>query len=324
MNNENNGIYSMPTSTLVNRGSTNKTNEKDHTFNPGRFLGGLTETHYPKGMGLGVRVEVDQYDLVRWLKLKHRDDDASMDLAARLEPCERDNRCFSAVCPKCSHAAQAFTTEVAAKFLASHPAEKIVCVSVVPGDGEIPAGQLNAEQHARNVRRWKEALGRAGVTWFLGATDWSFNEHKGERYKPSWQEHFYGLTVTEDPKKLRKSLKKQFPRTDAIPRPVQVKVWDGDKAAINYMLKPVFKRRIGTDDGQRHEKESGGERECRATDKQPLRAEQKHELLLFLDEIGIQSRFLMRWLQFVHLAGTGWTIADRAPKGRQHGNGRSV
>jgi hypothetical protein len=25
--------------------------------------------------------------------------------------------------------------------------------------------------------RWKEALGRAGVTWFIGATDWSFNEH---------------------------------------------------------------------------------------------------------------------------------------------------
>jgi hypothetical protein len=100
--------------------------------------------------------------------------------------------------------------------------------------------------------------------------------------------------------------------------------WDGDQRAIEYMLKPVFKRRIGKDDDPRQEKENGGERECRNTDKQPLRVKEKHELLLFLDQIGIQSRFLMRWLQFVHLAGTGWTVADRPPEGRMHGYGRNV
>jgi hypothetical protein len=305
-------------------GFATKTSKPTHDFNPGRFLSGLTEACYPKGMGLGVRTFVKKDALIDWVIKKHSDDAAAMDLAGRIESCERDHRCFSAACPMCTHAAQAFTTEVVSKFLTSHPDRtKIVCVSVVPSDGEILAGQLNAAQHARNVRRWKEALGRAGITWFLGATDWSFNEHKNGRYQAFWQEHFYGFTITDDPQKLKKLLKQQFPPNDAIPRPVQVKDWDGDEAAINYMLKPVFKRRIGSDNGQRHEKDSGGERECRATDKQPLRAKQKHELLLFLDEIGIQIRFLMRWLQFVHLAGTGWTIADRAPKGRMHGNGQS-
>jgi hypothetical protein len=305
-------------------GFTSSSPTTGRDFNPGRFLSGLTKAHYPKGFGPSVNAVYKTGKLVEWLRKKHGNDDAAADLAFRLRKCKPKSRCWSGACPCCTFAAQAFTTEVALKFLTSHPDRtKIVCVSVVPADGQIPAGQLNPDQHARNTRRWKEALGRAGVTWFLGASDWSFNEHKNGRYHESWLEHFYGFTVTDDPKKLRRSLKEQFQPNDAIPRPVQVKSWDGDKTAIDYMLKPVFKRRIGTDDGQRHEKETGGERECRATDKQPLRAEQKHELLMFLDQIGIQSRFLMRWLQFVHLAGTGWTVADRAPKGRMHGNGQS-
>jgi hypothetical protein len=241
-----------------------------------------------------------------------------------LEACEPDHRCRSAACPKCAHAAQAFTTEVVGKFLAAHPdRKKIVCVTVVPVDGEIPKGKLTADQHQRNVRRWKEAMGRAGVTWFVGATDWSFNEHIDGRYPSSWQEHFSGFTVTDDPSELKKKLKEQFPKTDAIPRPVKVEAWDGDKKAIAYMMKREFWRRIGSDDGQRFGKDGSKKRKCRATDKQPLGSSQKHELLLHLDEIGIQGRLMMKWLQFVNVGSPGWTVVDRAPKGRMHGNGRS-
>jgi hypothetical protein len=292
-------------------------------FNPGRFTSALTEKYYPKGLGLGVKLNVKRNDLVDRLRKKD-DDDAASDLATKLEACRSNKRCLSAACPNCSHAAKAFATKVIRKFLRRHPdSAKIVCVSVVPVDGKIPKGKLTADQHARNIRRWKEALGRAGVTWFIGVTDWSFNEHIDGRYEPSWQEHFYGFTATDDPKQLKKQLKKQFPATDAIPRPVQVKVWDGDQAAIEYMLKTEFRRRIGTDEGQRHEMDSAEKRECRATDKQPLRKAEKHELRMHLDEIGIQGRFVMRWLQFVRL-GSHWTIVDRAPNGRMHGNGGSV
>jgi hypothetical protein len=173
------------------------------------------------------------------------------------------------------------------------------------------------------LRRWKEGVGRAGVTWLVGATDWSFNEHAQARYQPHWQEHFYGFTVTDDVKQLKRNLKKQFPATDAIPRPVKVKVWDGDPTAIAYMLKREFWRRIGTDDGQRRGNDGNGKRECRATDKQPLTKSQEHELLLHLDKIGIQARLMMRWLQMLNVGSLGWTIVDRAPKGRVRGNGGS-
>jgi hypothetical protein len=298
------------------------TTSSNQHFNPGRFASALTEKYYPKGLGLSVGLNVKRKSLVDRLRKRPDDDDAS-DLANRLEACKTDQRCRSAACPNCTHAAQTFATEVVSKFLAAHPdRDKIVCVSAVPPDGEIPKGELTADQHARNVRRWKEAMGRAGLTWFLGAADWSFNEHSEGRYKPSWQEHFYGFTATDDPKQLKKTLKEQFRATDAIPRPVQVKVWDGNQTPIEYMLKPIFWRRIGTDEGQRCEKDSTEKRECRATDKQPLRKSQKHELRMHLDEIGIQGRFLMRWLQFVNVTGSGWTIVDRAP-GRMHGNGGS-
>ena len=315
----------MAKSAILRRsgGSASKTSEGDHSFNPGRFLGGLTETHYPKGLSPSASVVRKHSELVDWLIKKHSDDAATMDLADRLDNCERENRCLSGACPFALTLPRRSPPRSAAQVSRVPPDRtKIVCVSVVPSDGQIPAGQLNAAQHTRNVRRWKEALGRCWrdlVPRRYGLELQRAQERTLPRVLARAFLRVHGYRRSQE---AQQSLKEQFPPNDAIPRPVQVKSWDGDKTAIDYMLKPTFRRRIGTDEGQRHDEETGGERECRATDKQPLRAEQKHELLLFLDQIGIQSRFLMRWLQFVHLAGTGWTVADRAPQGRMHGNGQ--
>ena len=257
-------------------------------FNPGRFSDALTQDFFPTGFGAGTRRGFESQALIEWLTKKHGEDKRSVDLAARLQTCKIGRRCQSLACPKCSAALQALSAATIGSFLSSHlDREKIVCVSVVPHDGEIPKGNLSADQHQRATRRWKDRLGRADVPWFLGATDWSFNQHQDERYEPAWQEHFYGFTVTDDPRKLKKRLLGQFSATDAIPRPVRVTTWDGDLTAIDYMLKPMFWRRIGTDEGSRFAKTLSGKRECRATDKQPLKSSEKRELLLHLDEIGI-------------------------------------
>jgi hypothetical protein len=234
-------------------GSTALPASAEARFNPSRVSSALTERYYPKNLGLAGKLGTEKRELVDWLRKKYADDQASMALAEKLEGCERDQRCRSLACPKCSNAAQAFITEVVGTFLAAQQDQTkvLVVVSVVPADGAIAKGQLSADQHQRNERRWKEAFRRAGVTWFVGATDWSFNEHIDNRYQPRWQPHFYGFTVTDDIERLKKKLRKQFPSTDAIPRPVKVEAWDGDSTAIDYMLKPDFWRRIGTDDGQR-------------------------------------------------------------------------
>jgi hypothetical protein len=195
----------------------------------------------------------------------------------------------------------------------------IVCLSIVPPDGIINPGHLSLAQHQRNVRRWKEALARAGVAWFIGGSDWSFNEHEDNRYQPHWAHHFYGFTATTDPDDLKKRLQAQFPKTDVIPRPVKVQEWDGKKKPIHYMLKSEFFRRLGSDDGQRFDKANGKGRSCRATDKQPLRSSQKRELLLHLDQIGFQGRLMLRWVQILHLGTAGSAVVERGPKRRGRG-----
>jgi hypothetical protein len=213
-------------------------------------------------------------------------------------------------------------TEVTRKFLKEKAkAATVVAVSVVPADGTCARGQLTPNQHTRNVRRFKERLGRAGISWFLGGSDWSFNEHENDRYQPHWSHHFYGFTTCTDPEDLKKKLQAQFPKTDAIPRPVQVQEWDGNKKPIAYMVKSKFNRRIATDDGQRFDKDNKKNRSCRATDKQPLKSSQRRELLLHLDQIGLQGRLVLRWLQILHLGIAGPAVVERGPNGRVRGKG---
>ena len=242
-------------------------------FNPARFTDLVVEDCYARPWGPGARLKRERKDLVTRLRKKANSKQAAIELAEKLEGCKPHARCKSAACPECSHAARQLVTQVARRFLSDQPSsETIVCLSIVPADGASKPGTLTKDQHARNVRRWKEALGRAGVTWFIGGSDWSFNEHAEDRYQPHWSHHFYGFTATTDLEELKKRLQHQFPKTDAIPRPVKVQVWDGKKRPIRYMVKSKFWRRIGTDDGERFDKTHGEKRSCRATDKQSLRS----------------------------------------------------
>ena len=103
-------------------------------------------------------------------------------------------------------------------------------------------------------------------------------------------------------------------RPGEIPRPVKVKEWDGDKKALRYILKPNFWRRNANDYAQRYNKRSGTMRSCRDTDHQHLKSNQKRELLIHLDDIGMQSRLLMRWCQLLNKKPSGPTIMLRLPK----------
>jgi hypothetical protein len=286
-------------------------------FNPARFTDALDETLH-RGWAPWQQEKRERIKLVRWLRKKFKSDKRAQDLAGKLDCCEPQARCKSAACPECAGAAQRLYAKITKDFLSKCSDDTlIVCVSVVPADGTSKRGHLSKAQHARNVRRWKTALGRAGVGWFIGATDLSFNEHKDGRYPPHWSEHFYGFAETADPEMLKRKLRKQFPTTDAIPRPVTVKEWDGRNAALKYAVKDIYWRRIGTDDGKRFDKRTGTERSCRATDKQPLRSSQRWELVLHLDDVGPQGRLLLRQAQFLNLGGCGPAIVKKSPKQRR-------
>jgi hypothetical protein len=294
---------------------TKLTTSKEPHFNPGRFDDLITTGYFGPWRKDLRHLPRDRTNLVQWLRKKGKVDQALVELADKLEACNRDRRCKSGACPECANAARELVVEAGTRLLEMKIAEgdTIVRVSIAPADGGCAPGGLKADQHLRNERRWKDALGRAGVTWFLGASDWSSNEHVDDRYAPHWAHHFYGFTAAKDLKRLKALLRKQFPATATIPRPVTVEGWDGKEDAVCYMVKSEFWRRIGTDKGKRFDKANGKARACRATDKQRLTSAQNCELLLHLDAIGLQGRLLLRWLRFMRL-GDDPVVVERPPR----------
>jgi hypothetical protein len=276
----------------------------------------LDKGMYAKGPK-GEELKSEREDVVAWLRKKGKKSQACLDLADKVDQCRPKHRCKSPACPECATAGQRLVAAATRQFLkAQANGGTIVCITVVPADGMTKPGKLNKADHELAIRRWKGKLGKAGVTWFVGATDLSFNEHKQAKRKPRWSEHIYGITVTRDLKKLKRALKDLFPKTKAIPRPVKVKEWDGDKKALRYILKPNFWRRIANDYAQRYDKEPRTTRTCRDTDKQPLKSKQRRELLLHLDDIGMQSRLFFRHCQMVKKPD-GPRIIVRQPKGHR-------
>jgi hypothetical protein len=284
-------------------------------FNPSKFADMLDEGAYKSGVE-AEEPKNERKKLIKWLRKKAGGSQTLIELADKLERCRPRRRCRSAACPECAVAAQQTIAQAAPRFLKSQITGKtlIVCVSIVPADGLVKSGGLNTGAHNRAIRRWKATLARAGIDWFVGGVDVSFNEHKQARHRPRWSQHIYGLTVTENVEKLKQRLKDVFPRTKVISRPVKVDKWDGDAKALRYIVKPNFWRRITTDHGHRRDKE-GTTRKCRDTDKQPLKAKQRRELLVHLDDIGIQARLLFRFCQLVKKPN-GVRIIIRRPKGQ--------
>ena len=289
---------------------------KRSSFNPAKFADMLVEDLYATG-SKGQELESEREGLVAWLRKKGKNSRACLDLADKLDQCRPKHRCQSAACPECAKAGQRLVANVTRRFLKTQNGDgaKVVCATIIAADGMIRPGKLDAAEHERATRRWKDRLGKAGVEWFIGGTDISMNEHVQGRKKRRWSAHIHGITVIENPKKLRSALKEQFPKTKAIRRPVMVEEWDGDKKALRYIFKPHFSRRIATDDARRYDKKAEAMRTCRDTDTQPLKSKQKRELLLHLDGIGMQSRLLMRCCQLLNAKSKGPTIVLRLPKG---------
>jgi hypothetical protein len=171
-------------------------------------------------------------------------------------------------------------------------------------------------EHARFIRRNKDKIARAHDGVFIGAVDFSFNEHHQQKYSSCWCPHLNGFIIAEKKKPVLKALKKQFPSTKITPTPVRIVAWDGNIKAGRYMMKAIFKRRIAIDHGKRFDKKTGAYRKCRDTDNQPLRSHDFKELLLHLDSVGLAGRLLFRGVQFQNLKGVGPTFKECPMKKR--------
>ncbi len=213
-------------------------------------------------------------------------------LAHRLESCEPNQRCLSGACPECGRLFQRWFVRRSRKFIAKHisrPEHDLVAVSIVPSSPAAGLGQLLTVDIVNLQRRLKYTLKKADLDVALAGIDFSFNEDHEQKYLPFWSPHFYLITSTEHKKMLGKKLRKLFSKTDEIPHPVWIPRFHNKAYRRSYALKMRFIRRIGYWEIRKRKGKIGKYRNA-GPDK--LRAVERLELFMYLDQIGFADRVI--------------------------------
>jgi hypothetical protein len=236
----------------------------------------------------------DRLRRIKFLRKHSKTDPKAQILANRLESCGSGERCLSGACPECGRLFQRWFVRRSRKFVAKHinlPWNHLVAVSIVPWTPTARKGQLYTVDVVNLQRRLKDALKKANIDIALGGIDFSFNEDDNEQYVPFWCPHFYLITSTGHKKTLRKKLRNLFLQSEGIPRPVKISDFDNRAYCRSYALKMTFNRRVG----YWKTKERNGElSQCRDTSGQRLRAAERLELFIYLDQIGLGPRIIFR------------------------------
>jgi hypothetical protein len=176
-------------------------------------------------------------------------------------------------------------------------------VSLVHADLSVPVKQLTPDLILDANKKIQAILKRAGITTFVGGIDISANEDEAGEIHPHFQIQSWILVLTQEVRRVETKLRASFPKTDTTPRPVKIKEWDGNLAALGYALKNTFDRRVSY---HREASEDGSQHACRNTRDRPLRVEQEIELVIALDRAGLHAR--------LHLGGCRVVRTARGPE----------
>jgi hypothetical protein len=254
----------------------------------------------------------DRLKRIKFLHKHSKTDAKSLVVADRLESCEPEQRCLSGACPECGRLFQRWFVRRSKKFIATHidrPGHDLVAISLVPSDLLIRPGYLSALNIRNFIRRAKLKLKKAGVDVALGGMDFSFNEDQKQKYLPFWCPHFYLITSTKHKKTLSKELCKLFPpKQKKIPRPLKITSFKNKAFRRSYALKMNFKRRIGYNDIKKT-------RKCRNASGDRLRATERLELFIYLDQIGL-SLGGCGCLNRISASISGGSAGVRPPRGK--------
>jgi hypothetical protein len=133
------------------------------------------------------------------------------------------------------------------------------------------------------------------------AIDFSFNEDREGNYEAFWCSHFYLITSSGEKSALGDQLRTIFQRTTEIPKPVFISSFRNISERRSYALKMKFSRRIGYNEFKNTNSEV---RKCRNAGGDELRATERLELFIYLDQIGLADRVIFRGAKPVGKLGT--------------------
>jgi hypothetical protein len=225
-------------------------------------------------------------------------------VADRLESCEPGRRCLSGACPECGRLFQRWFVRRSGKFIAKHimrDENELIAVSIIPRDAVRQLRKLHTVDIVNLQRRLKYALGKTHINIALGAIDFSFNEDREGKYEAFWCPHFYLITSSREKSALGEQLRTIFQRAIEIPKPVLISSFRNISERRSYALKIKFNRRIGYNQFKNTISEV---RKCRNAGSDELRATERLELFIFLDQIGLADRVIFRGAKPVVKSGT--------------------
>ncbi len=218
-------------------------------------------------------------------------------MGARIAACGQrrlHHRCLHPACPRCAHALQRLLVRVVRRYHAGQPEEAWATISIV-----LPPHDPSADpDFVSEGIRYRALLEAAGITRGVFALDLSFNEDRrplsaDQRFADHACVHLYGLAPVVEMAAVKRMLKQLTPVSNAVPRPVKVRPWDGSPTAIAYVHKPGFSRRqtILVFNEQR-------KKLVRDTRDKPLINAQQIHAVRALDRAGLAGRLILLGLHF--------------------------
>jgi hypothetical protein len=240
-------------------------------------------------------VEEDRLKLIRFLRNHGKNNSEALRVAQRLEDCCPKHRCLSGACPECGRLLQRAWVHESRKLISSLEVEgtELVALSLILPNSTVALGAPKSFDLKNMQRRLKSRLDDAEVDAAIGSIDFSFNDDEDGEYQGSWCPHVYLITSTADRRQLRRKLS-GFECSKEIPRPKKIIRFENTARRRLYSMKMNFERRIGYDDRKIR---NGKIQDCRNTRTDRLRALERHELLLFLDQIGFAERAIFRFVK---------------------------
>lgn len=165
------------------------------------------------------------------------------------------------------------------------------------------------------MHRWvTDHCAKAKVRLGVGVLEVVRVEHATGRYPPAWAWYFHGIAMTRNADALSKRLSKAFPTSDAVPRPVRVVPWDANPRWLRHCHKIDDRCRVGIDDQPHFDVRKQQFRISRGTKAQSLTANERLELLLFHDQISLDSRILVKGAQLRSTKSGCRIVKLRRPK----------
>lgn len=230
---------------------------------------------------------------------------AEQEVGQRLANCSADSRCESGACDLCLKLAREQIIPQASARMYSElrrarnlwrrvgkalgeKKPKLLSVTAVDHELATPRGQLDATALNRYAETFKTRLGRSTTLSrkvIFAGWDFSLNFPIGGG-DPMWMPHPYMLMVGTR-EEVKPVFKDMFPPGPGVPRPLKINEVCCIPGAVSYAIKSQFVRRtsyIG----------NNGRKSTRITG---LKSDEKRELAILLDALGIGARFILKRLK---------------------------